>query len=85
MDNNEINAAMDNIQSADFIDVIGDLATGILHLSEEEFNRQYEIYKLRKRNYPLATAFMIEQFFIAARTAKSNPAAVEQIEREGRQ
>ena len=37
MDDRDINAAFGNIQSADYIDIIGDLAAGVLQLDEEEF------------------------------------------------
>lgn len=84
MDNRDIDAALRNIQPADYVEVIGDLAAGVLRISEDEFRNQYEIYKLRKKNYPLANAFVIEQFFSAARAARNQKEAVEAIEREER-
>ena len=85
MDNRDINAALQNIQPADYVEVIGDLAAGVLRISEEEFRNQYELYKLKKKNYPLTISFMIEQFFSAAYAARNNMEAVERIEREERQ
>ena len=85
MDNRDINAALQNIQPADYVEVIGDLAAGVLRISEEEFRNQYELYKLKKKNYPLTISFMIEQFFSAAYAARNNMEAVERIEREERE
>jgi hypothetical protein len=85
MNNKDIDRALRNIQPADYVEVIGDLAASILQISEEEFRNQYEIYKLKKKNYPLTISFVIEQFFSASYAARRNKEAVEKIEHEERE
>lgn len=85
MNNKDIDRALRNIQPADYVEVIGDLAASILQISEEEFRNQYEIYKLKKKDYPLTISFMIEQFFSASYAARHSREAVERIEREERE
>lgn len=72
MDNKDINEAMRNIHAADYVDLIGDLAAGALNISDEEFLRQYKLYLLKRDNYARPVRFVIEQFFGAVRTARTN-------------
>ena len=72
MNNKDINESMRNIQAADYVEIIGDLACGVLDLSDEEFIRQYKLYLLKRENYSRPVMFIIEQFFGAVRTARTN-------------
>lgn len=72
MENKDITEAMRNIQPADYVEIVGDLACGTLDLSDEEFIRQYKLYLLKRENYSRPVMFIIEQFFGAVRTARTN-------------